>query len=353
MCVIIYCPREKTISDDKIKVAFKNNPDGAGVMWYDDGGGVHYRKGFDKVDELINFFRSLNVSVPRAIHCRIATSGKVSSKTCHPFPIVKSTDKMGADSGRPKFGCLMHNGIFSRYTPKGGMQAEVSDTMNYTEQVIYPLVSAGAIYNEGVLNLLSEMTSRVLLFLPKFMIGRFGSWEKDKDEGFYASNTTYKYERYYYATTCYDYSNGYYGRNYGYTNYDKDWWKKRDNATKSASRPPECTKTTKTVVPKKKDKPKITIVQPKIVEVKRVPEFVFGIVFSAKNKLEANDLMYEFLDNYYGEICETDDLYDTLKEIGDNYWEFIVETYSDIDKLEKIKDPYGISYFEKIIEDKE
>ena len=355
MCIIMYAPSGVGIEEKKIRQAFENNPDGAGAMWYDEYGYVHYRKGFDKVDELVSFFNSLGREFPRALHCRIATSGKIGVRTCHPFPIVEKVDDMGDFVGKPKLGAVMHNGIFSRYTPTGGMKADYSDTMNYVSKVIYPLAYAGCIENEGVIRLLGEMTSRLLVFLPNFMVGRFGSWEEDKEEHFYASNDSYSHKKYVYVNPYYsgygcDYTN--------YSGYDADWWKKR------GSRVPAKTNTTTTVVhpvnTKKDDKTnkkksKVVIAPSKKVETikseKKKAEYLFSIGFSATNKQEANDLFYDFLDEYFAFIVEDDKMYDSLQEISKNMWEFYFSATDDIDKIKKVTKPYFVSYFEKLKED--
>ena len=100
MCIAIYIPAGKDIKDEQIKNAFANNSDGAGVMHYDRLGQVHYTKGFMDVDSLINYWRkSTSSKYPRAIHCRIATSGKISKGCCHPFPITDDLDDMLTPSG--------------------------------------------------------------------------------------------------------------------------------------------------------------------------------------------------------------------------------------------------------------
>ena len=320
MCIIMYCPSGKTISKSNIENAFRYNPHGAGVMYYDEDGNVHFKKGFDKVDNLYRFWNSLSPNLPRALHCRIATSGKISTKTCHPFPIEKNVEDMGNGEGIAKNGCLMHNGIFSNYTPKGGMLCDYSDSMYYTAKVIYPLKDM--IMNEGVLRLLQEMTSRVLLFLPKFKILRFGKWEEDKTEHFFASNDTYE-ERYtYYNYGVYgDWSDYYNGRSY-------------------------CTyKSTKKDDKKDKEDEELYDVSYGYTNRSGLKQanFIFSILIGAKDKNEAEELLYEFCDDFYTFIYDEDSAFDTLQEIDDGMWEFCIETTDDINRF--IKPPYSVGYF--------
>ena len=331
MCIIMYSPSGKTISEDCIRNAFENNPDGGGCMWYDKNGNVNYKKGFKKVDDLVRFYNSLNPNLPRAIHCRIATSGKISTKTCHPFPIVKDINKMGNESGLAINGALMHNGIFSRYTPTTGMNCDYSDTMNYTSQVVYPLVNFGCIKNEGVINLLQEMTSRLLLFLPRFQIMRFGTWVENKEEGFFASNSTYEKKTYSYSRAPYYYgSYGYWG---DYAD-DYDGW----YSTKTKT---EMSPTVRTVTnPTYPNTSKGDTERPNA-------NYLMSIIINASSERNANDLLYDFLDEYYGMIVDEDYALDSLAPLDNGMWEFLVETSQDLNQYSPIKYPYSVTYCEK------
>lgn len=328
MCIIMYAPSKVKIPKNDLENAFEYNSDGAGVMYYDHDGNVHYKKGFDKFENLWKFWDSLDESLPRAVHCRIATSGKVSTKTCHPFPITEKVEDMGEVEGVSKNGCLMHNGIFQRYTPNNGMLCDYSDSMYYTAKVIYPI--RDIIMNEGVLRLLQDMTSRVLLFLPKFRILKFGSWEQDKTDKFYASNDTYldKYQYYYGAYGAWgDYvepytsgstlarGKGLSGRKF-YTSSNGDTYVKKYNGIVKVD--------SSYAIPKKEGK------------------YVYSIVVSAYKYSDAEADMYEFLEDFYPFLTDEDLPYETLQEIDTNMWEFCVETDKDIEKL--VKFPYAVTY---------
>lgn len=231
MCIILYVPANKTISKDKLEIAFQQNPDGGGVMWYSGNHceELHYTKGFMEFDKFYDFWKDLPKDKPRAIHFRIATSGKVSTGCCHPFPIINNLDKMLAKSGDyTDTGLLMHNGIFTEYTPTDGIKSKYSDTMIYTKELVYPLLPV--IDNPSVQKLMDGITSRVLMFLPKGKVMMFGYWVKDvKDkEGFYASNTTYK--PYVIPTTytskdlTYPYNSEPWDEGYSDKDIQKEWW---------------------------------------------------------------------------------------------------------------------------------
>lgn len=286
MCIIIYAPAKKQVKKEFICKAYDNNPDGAGVMYYDKKGAVKYKKGFFTFDSLYKFWQSLDVNKPRALHCRIATSGKISAGCCHPFPICDDLEAMTVDSGTSGHGCLMHNGVFMDYTPKEGMKSPYSDTMFYTKDLIYPILPV--INNSSVLKLLGEMTSRVILFLPNQKVLRFGDWTEDKD-GFYASNTTYKYEKTL-LSGCYGY--GSYG-GWSDAEYENSY-------------------------------------TPDAIRKRPQPKFYLSIEFQADDRGQAEDRLYEILDMFYGIIYDEDYTFNSLIPIGKDYWTVTFETYEDI-----------------------
>lgn len=309
MCIAIYIPAGKDIKDEQIKNAFANNSDGAGVMHYDRLGQVHYTKGFMDVDSLINYWRkSTSSKYPRAIHCRIATSGKISKGCCHPFPITDDLDDMLKPSGIGMNGCLIHNGVFHKYTPKEGMLSKYSDTMIFTQKVMYPLHTI--LHNGGVEELLDDMTSRVLVFLPNFEVHKYGTWKFNEENGFYASNDTYSYgktdwKRWY--TAPYTYYSDDYCKPYSYTTTVQD------------------SATGKTFSLDKRyndyyNADKYTS-----------DEYTIGI--QAKTMEEATDLVSEFIDTYWNSLIDSGwDAYDTLECTGDDEWWFCCYAHQDISK---------------------
>ena len=231
MCIIAYIPQGKQIQEKTIRFMFKGNPDGAGIMWKPkDGAPIEIRKGFMKVEELIEAYYNIPQECDKAIHCRIATSGKVSTACCHPFPVRAKTNAMreAVDSASV---ALMHNGIITYTTPAKGMASDYSDTMLFASRILYPLQKQ---LNEWHIQTLIEnsTTSRLLIFRQDGEPLVLGDWKFE--DGIYYSNGNYK------ASV---YGNGYgYGGCYGYGSWlDKHDW----NATTKKWEPKTSTSTEK------------------------------------------------------------------------------------------------------------
>lgn len=196
MCIIAYAKNGVKIEENVIRTMFEGNPDGAGVMWKPlDGGNIEIRKGFMDVESLLKAWNKIPVECEKAIHCRIATSGKISKECCHPFPVRPKTDMMKKAVDKC-YMALMHNGVISQCTPKNGMKATCSDTMVFAAKYLYPLQKQ--IDKECIQDLLeSFVESRLLIMRANAPTIMLGNWVEDK--GVYYSNTSYK-----------DYGYGYY-----------------------------------------------------------------------------------------------------------------------------------------------
>ena len=312
MCIAIYVPAGKTITEKQIRNAFSNNKDGAGVMHYDKAGQVHYAKGFMDVESLLKYWNnSTSDKYPRALHCRIATSGKISKGCCHPFPIGNNLDSMLVTKGIGKDGCLIHNGVFSKYTPKEGLESPYSDTMIFTQKVIYPLVRM--LNNSGVQELLSELTSRVLVFLPNFEVHRYGKWEYEDEHGFYASNSTYEYNKSDWDWIGNQYLNGC-NTTYISTPYTNNYLSKLKSETE----------------------------EPRLVH-------VYGISVAAANEQEATEKLEDFIGTYEKSLANWGwDSYDTLEEYNEGEWTFYA--YAKI-PLDTALEGTEYKVFEQAIED--
>lgn len=186
MCIAVYIPKNKNVTDEIIKNCYENNPDGAGIMYQKDGK-TFIEKGFFTVEQLIEAFRKVPTNLNRAIHCRIATSGKISAECCHPFPITKDMKAMGkakqvADSA------VIHNGVISFCSPNEGIKAPFSDTMLFTKEYLYPF--GELIMGQAFKKLFEESNSSKLLIFKGNRVALIGKWVEE--DGIYYSNTGYK-----------------------------------------------------------------------------------------------------------------------------------------------------------------
>ena len=198
MCIIAYAPKGAQIKEETIKIMFQGNPDGAGIMWKPtDNSKVEIRKGFMKVDDLIKAYSEIPVECEKAIHCRIATSGKISTACCHPFPVRAKTSAMKQAKDTASI-ALMHNGMINYCTPRQGMKAAYSDTMLFAAKYLYP--AQKLLDSEWLTTLIEESTTSRLLIMREFgETIMLGSWQFS--DGVYYSNGNYK------ATPAYNYSN--------------------------------------------------------------------------------------------------------------------------------------------------
>ena len=309
MCIAIYVPTGKNIKDEQIRNAFANNGDGAGVMHYDKYGRVQYSKGFMTVESLLAYWHNNTTDkFPRAIHCRIATSGKVSKGCCHPFPITDNIEDMMKPHGKSKTGCIMHNGVFTKYTPKEGMLSPYSDTMVFTKKVIYPLREI--LNNTGVDELMSDITSRVLVFLPNYEVHKYGTWKYNEEDGFYASNDTYEYDD-------------------GWKTEWKKWYSPTTYLSDDYVKPYSYTTTGNTTATFSLDKKFDNYYN---ADKYMTDEYVIAV--SAKTMDEAYDMVSEFIDTYWNSLMDNGwDALDTLESTGENEWMFYCYAHQDISKV--------------------
>lgn len=221
MCIIAYVPGGKKLSEEIIKTMFFNNPDGAGIMWKpNEKEEVQIRKGFMNVEDLLKAFKEIPQKCERAIHCRIATAGKISVDCCHPFPIRPKVDSM-RNAVDKCTNALMHNGVIEYANPPMGIKATYSDSMNFSAKFLFPLSKAGLLDKEFIQTLIESSTPSRLLIMRK---GRetlmFGNWVFE--DGIYYSNTSFK--PYIEKNTC----SSFYNYNYGDCSYidgsNNDYW---------------------------------------------------------------------------------------------------------------------------------
>lgn len=118
MCLAIAKPRGETIPLDALQSGFLDNPDGAGYA-YAFQGKLVIRKGFFTLDHFLeNYLDEVWDTDAAIVHFRLATSGKVNKRNCHPFWV---TEKLA----------VAHNGVLPwRSTVK------YSDTACFTHDIL-------------------------------------------------------------------------------------------------------------------------------------------------------------------------------------------------------------------------
>ena len=189
MCVIIAIPAGTEYpSDETLRACWNTNSDGAGFM-YSDGKQVVIRKGFMKWEDFANAIDAEMIPKESAVvmHFRIATSGKVQPKCCHPFPISDEKEDLQATEIESRFG-IAHNGVISgRFTTDGW-----SDTMDFVADVVTPLMrmNPGFMHNEHAIELLEGACRSKLAILDNagdmVLVGEF-----TESDGVFYSNTNH------------------------------------------------------------------------------------------------------------------------------------------------------------------
>lgn len=205
MCVIAVYPKGLPFNISELKTCFRNNPDGAGVMWQD-GNKVHIKKGFMEQKSLFKFLKTLPTDVDRVIHFRIATSGKVSGACCHPFPVVNDFKTMMKTEIEVPV-AYAHNGVLVDYTPKEGMKSPFSDTMVFGKEVLDHLVRRHVDLFDPVIDVMIESTidGDRMVIMNDHEIVTMGKFITSAVSGAQYSNSSYSYER-----NLWKYTGGYY-----------------------------------------------------------------------------------------------------------------------------------------------
>jgi len=190
MCIIALQTRGAQLKDDTIRTMFSGNPDGAGIMWAQDGR-VHWVKGFFKVEDLLKAWHALPKGIVAAMHCRIKTHGAVSSKLCHPFPLTasKALYKSSGDSA-----CmLMHNGIMSFMEKDEHYdKSKDSDSSAYAKR-LFDMFNGARLPDKEELEIIrdeTETNNRILLLDGRGNYATSGEWEYK--DGILYSNSHWK-----------------------------------------------------------------------------------------------------------------------------------------------------------------
>ena len=131
MCIIVIKPKgTKGVSKDILENCFSNNPDGAGIM-YNDNGNVVIKKGFMEFEDFWKAANAIKGIKNKTVvyHCRIGTSGGNVAQNTHPFPISGKTGDLTMLEVVTDIG-YAHNGMIDIDVDNG-----MSDTMTYIKRI--------------------------------------------------------------------------------------------------------------------------------------------------------------------------------------------------------------------------
>lgn len=223
MCIIV--AKNKGIdlpSKNTLQECFKNNSDGAGIMYVKNNkviiekGLMTFQDFWHKLKDIKRQFNSDLRDKAIVFHFRIGTHGENDGATTHPFPISSNNEDLRATYMETDI-AMVHNGIMSTFN----YDKVLSDTQSFIKDYVsvFKELNKDFIKNERVVKLITDkanISSNKLCFLDnKENIYYYGN--KVVENGVIYSNSTYKEPKYY---SSYGYSS--YGSKYGY-DYD-DYW---------------------------------------------------------------------------------------------------------------------------------
>lgn len=170
-----------------LRKCFENNPDGAGLMWPENGA-VLIRKGFMTWADFKAFALSKNLkNKPVVMHFRITTQGGVQPGLTHPFPVTGEYAEMRQTSARAPMG-IAHNGII-RATSDGA--SDHNDTMRFIRDIAYPVFRSHHWKDaDGVLSeVLGQAASgsRLAIMSADGKVTLTGHWSKRADGCMYSN----------------------------------------------------------------------------------------------------------------------------------------------------------------------
>ena len=301
MCIIAYMNKGIQIKEDVLQKCFKVNPDGAGIMFKDSKTGkIEIIKGLMTFEDLKMVYYAIPVDCERAVHCRIATSGKISTSTCHPFPVRSRKEKM--KNGNDQTTCaFMHNGIMSEFTPTDGMKSPYSDSMVFGAKVLFNIKNE--LKNKTVVDMLEKYTTgnRLCIMRSDADTILLGTWQES--EGVKFSNGTFQ-----------DYT-GYFGSMYGDyykrtpINYGKSFsWKNPKTHFLCDKIPQEKTIKHEEYLYNTKIK---VITRYQVEEYEEICKELEGTQFDEAVSQEMDNLAYDIADDLLSMGCEPDE--DTLR----------------------------------------
>lgn len=129
MCVIVYKPKNKIISENTILKMWESNPHGAGLVVISKDKHT-ISKGYFTPEILLQDLESLQ-NCALALHFRYATHGAITERQCHPFILssdITTASEVFIETSQP---ILMHNGVIN-----GFGNNKISDTLDYITNIL-------------------------------------------------------------------------------------------------------------------------------------------------------------------------------------------------------------------------
>ena len=192
MCIIAAKAKGIKMPDRKtIRTMWYGNPDGAGLM-YAENGKVHIEKGFMRLSDFEKYLDKLEKKIDTTataivMHFRITTHGGTKPENTHPFPITDSLKRLQLTHCVAPIG-VAHNGVIS-ITPRS---REISDTMEYIASQLAPLSKALPNFYDSAdaMRLIQNaIRSRMVFLTGDGELYRTGDFVEH--EGVWYSNTSY------------------------------------------------------------------------------------------------------------------------------------------------------------------
>lgn len=206
MCIILTCEQNVRPDYDLIETCFNNNPDGAGLMWVENGR-VQTSKGYTSIQELFNAIDYVPKNSRMVIHMRIATSGGIDTGTCHPFPICDDLDILHAADVECD-AAIAHNGIIS--TMPTDNKLGISDTIAFVQLIVNDLYWHDGITKSSLRQIKKAAPgNRFALMTKDGAVHRLGDGWETVTKGIQASNSSWRYDRSWLKKYT-NWNNGYY-----------------------------------------------------------------------------------------------------------------------------------------------
>lgn len=207
MCIILTCAPNVRPSHDMLETCFWNNPDGAGLMWIENGK-VQTSKGYEYASDLLGMVDSIPTDSPLCVHMRIATSGGIDGAVCHPFPVCDSLEALHAldvECGA----ALMHNGVIAGM-PTDEKQG-ISDTVSFVSSVVAPIMGRRAHVTRHAAHVIRDAApgNRFAILTSDGAVTRIGAGWQTVRNGIYASNDSWRRDRWAHLAPAWSYDRRY------------------------------------------------------------------------------------------------------------------------------------------------